>query len=274
MNLHQFLICLAIALAGLGLFQQPSNKARKVALLLFWLGSGMGIYFVTEQVGWAIFVLLAWILLPLTEILFVLRKLRVPQERQLRDAAPPTTEFPMLRDITREYEALGFKKVDDCDLTPHFHETHYRLFHHPTEAAHGVIGFISQGEIGFSFHAFFSEQSNGKIWLTWDYPLTYGLKTPPNIAIYRVSESETIELLWQEHQAFLKANGVHESELLPAPALEEVRAPLSRLLKAQLEFNVQEGILLPEVSQEIQHLRYSWRGIWYVTRQMVRDLVR
>ncbi len=274
MNLHEFLICLALTLAGMGLFRQPSNKARKLALLLFWIGSGIGIYFLTGNIGWGILTLLLWIMVPLTEILVVLRKLRVPPDRQLRDASPPIAEFPTLREITREYEDLGFEKVDDCDLTPHFHETYYRLFHHPKFPAHGVIGFISQGEVGFSFHCFFSEEANGKLWLTWDYPLTYGLKTPPHIAIYRQTETQSIEELWGEHQAFLKINGLLESNLLRTSSVEEVRGRLSRLLKVQLEFNVQEGILFPEISKDLPHLRYSWRGIWFVTRQMIRDLVR
>ncbi|MES2308885.1 MAG: hypothetical protein V4507_08500 [Verrucomicrobiota bacterium] len=273
MSLPEFLICLALALAGMGLFNQPSSQARKWGLIVFWLGSGVGIYFITGKIAWGAFVLLAWILVPLAEMMVVLRKLRLPHEREFRDAVPPITEFPTLREITREYEDLGFKKVDDCDLTPHFHETYYRLFHHSEHPSHGVIGFISQGEIGFSFHAFFSEQTDGKIWLTWDYPLTYGLKTPPNISIYRLSETETIEELWKEHLAFLEINQVAESSLILTSTAEEIRDRLARSLNRQLEYNIHEGILLPEVAQDLHHLRYSWRGIWFVTRQMARDLL-
>ncbi len=274
MNLHELLICLALLFAGMGLFKQPSIKARKLSLILFWLGSGIGIYFLTGKIGWSIFVLLGWILIPLAEILILLRKLRVPHDRQLRDALPPTAEFPTLREITREYEELGFQKVDDCDLAPHFHETYYRLFHHPQFHAYGVIGLISQGEMGFSFHCFFSEEPSGKLWLTWDYPLTYGLKIPPLIAIYRTSETDSIAELWQDHQSFLKINEVDESSLLKTSTVAEIRERLSRLFKIQLDFNVQEGILFPEISEDLNHLRYSWRGIWFVTRQMIRDLVR
>lgn len=273
MQIHELLICIAFALLGLGLFKRTHLKARKIGLLILWLGSGLGVYFLTDTVAWGLVMLLVWILIPLSEIVLVLRKLRLPRKREFQDANPPLENFHVLRDVTMEFQELGFQKVDDCDLTPHFHETYYRLFYHQKHPSHGVIGFISQGEIGFSFNAFFSEQEDGKIWLTWDYPLTYGLKTPPSIQIYRVNDAQDISDLWEQHQEFLKINEVPESQLVMTQTASDVRERLLKSLNGQLDYNIQQGILFPE-GVETPHLRYSWRGIWFVARQMARDIIR
>lgn len=272
MELYELFICLALALLGFALFKQESLRIRKFGLLILWLGSGLGVYFLTDKLVWGLAMMMVWIMIPLAEILIVLRKLRLPREREFHSARPPLENFPVLREVTQEFNDLGFNKVDDCDLTPHFHQTYYRLFEHPQNSCHAIIGFISQGEIGFSFHAFLSEEQDGKIWMTWDYPLTYGLKIPPSVRIYRVTDAESIEELWQAHQDFLKINQVAEDQLLRGEGADPVRARLMRALHGQVDYNLQQGILLPEPTSQ-EHLRYSWRGIWFVTRQMFRDVL-
>ncbi len=269
----QILICLAMVLVGFGLFQRPSVSARKIGVLCFWCATGLGVYFLSGEIWLGVAALLAWILLPVSEIVMMLRQLRMPKDRCFRDATPPLEEFPGLRALTQEFEALGFQRADDCDLTPALHEQYYRLFLHPEKQSFGAIGFVSQGGVGFHFTAFFSEEKSGRLWVTWDYPLTYGLKMPPDIALHRVFDSDTVQEVWEEHQAFLEINERKPEELLPAESPRGIRDLMARSLSRQVEYNLSVGILLPE-APATEGLRYSWRGVWYVTRQVVQDLVR
>lgn len=246
---------------------------RKLGLLFFWSASGTGIAFVTGHWWMGVAAMVIWILFPISEIIFVLRRLQVPRMRVLKEALPPIDEFPGLRDLSTEMESLGFIKVDECDLTPSVHEQYYRLFAHPTEPIHASIGFISHDGIGFHFIEFSSEEKSGRLWVTWDYPLTYGLKTPPQVALHRALHCQTLADLYHEHLAFLEINGVQKADLVQVTDAAGVRARLEKTLEQQLEYNVKLGILAPEPTSD-RIFRYSWRGTFYVTFQVIRDLVR
>lgn len=268
-----FYLSVALALIGLGLFQFRSLTARKSALLCLWLASGGIVWALTSLLWVGLLALALWVMFPLSEMIFVLRRLRLPRRRTLDSAHPPFEDFPELRELTTEMEALGFQKVDDCALTPSAQEQFYRLFVHPTDPIHAFIGFISHGSIGFHFVAFSSEDRSGDQWVTWDYPLSYGLMMPPQVMLYRVREAETVADLHQAHRDFLSANNMIDGHLISTPDASAVRQQIEKTMSNQFEYNLQTGILRAETHDE-ESFRYSWRGAFYVASQVMRDLVR
>jgi hypothetical protein len=268
----QFYLGLALAVAGLGLLQFRSLALRKLALISFWLASGGAVWGLTTQWWLGATALLAWVLLPMSEMIFVIRRLRLPRHRSLSTALPPLDDFPELRALTTEVEALGFRKVDDCKLSPANQEQYYRLFVHPTEPIHAFIGLISNGAIGFHFVAFSSEDLTGDQWVTWDYPLSYGLVMPPQLMLHRALHVENAAQLLEEHRAFLAINGLRSTDLMPTPDAAAVRAQIEKTMSSQLEYNLSIGILAPE-NEGAESFRYSWRGFVFVVTQVVRDFV-
>ena len=271
---HFFLGCsLALGLLGGSLLQFRTGTARKGALACFWLSTG-GMAWALSGAAWAGLLTLAlWIVFPLSEIVFVLRRLRIPRERLLDESSPPTDEFPELRPITHELQDLGFRKVEDCNLNPPVQEQFFRLFGHESGLHHGVIGFVSDHGVGFDFVAFSSEDRQGRQWTTWDYPMSYGLKVPPQLLLHRALHCETAAELFAEHLELLHLNGVADADLLPGSDAAAVRARLEGSLARQLHYNVKVGILSPREERE-DGFRYSWRGTFFVASEVVRDLVR
>jgi hypothetical protein len=269
----QFLVCGGLVLLGTGLFQWDAVALRKLGVLCYWAASGLAIWFLTHQ-WWAGLVALAvWVIFPVSEVVLVLRKLRVARDRALTQSKPPLEEFPDLRFLTQELEDLGFIKVDDCDVKPSMHEQFYRLFAHASRPVHAAVGFISHQGVGFHFLSLTSEQKDGRLWVTWNYPLTFGLKMPPNLALYRALQCETPEELLEAHDEFLQLNGRSDEDMVENGDGASVRARLEKTMERQLDYNIQQGILAPGQEQEAS-FRYSWRGTLYVTGQVMRDLVR
>lgn len=274
MDLRQFLGCFALLLGGLSLLQMEAISFRKIGMGMIWLASGLAAYFLTNSILLAGTMLLAWIFFPIWEIVFVLRKLRVPRHRELADARPPREEFEELSDITHALVELGFQNVDECRLKPSQHEQYYRIFAREDGLTQGTVGYIAQGAIGFHFIAFTSNGRDGRRWVTWDYPLTYGLVMPPNIAVFRALHCQDASELYEAHLAFLEVNEVKPEDLAPGErTAEAARAQLEETLNQQIEYNISRGYLSPATEKDKESFCYSWRGTLYVAGQVLRDLL-
>jgi hypothetical protein len=274
MNLQQLVGCLALFLGGLYLLQLNSIMCRKIGMALIWLASGLAAYFFTGSVVLAMAMLLMWIFFPIWEMVFVLRQLRVPRHRELSDARAPRDEFEELADISHALDELSFRQLDECRLRPAQHEQYYRIFVRDDGLCQATVGYIAQGPIGFHFIAFTSYGKDGRRWMTWDYPLTYGLVMPPNTAVYRALHCQDVAALCQAHYDFLEINEIKSEDLAPGEqTAEAARARLEQALNQQVEYNISQGYLAPAAGADEENFCYSWRGTLYVAGQVLRDLL-
>jgi len=274
MDLQELLGSLVLMLGGLFLLQQNSITFRKFGMALIWLASGLATYFVTGSVPLAFAMLAAWIFFPLWEMVFVLRQLRVPRHRELADARAPRDDFEELSEMTQALVEAGFEDLDECRLRPAQHEQYYRIFVQNDGLTQATIGYIAHGPIGFHFVAFTSNGKDGRHWVTWDYPLTYGLIMPPNIAVYRCLSCQDVPELYQAHLDFLEINEVRPADLAQCERTREAaRARLEETLNQQIEYNISQGYLSPVTEKDAENFCYSWRGTLYVAGQVLRDLL-
>jgi hypothetical protein len=274
MDLRELAACFVLLLAGLSLLQLDSISYRKLGMFLIWLASGLCAYFLSGSLLLGGAMLAAWIFFPLWEIVFVLRQLRMPRHRELADARAPRDEFEELAEMSQALVDVGFEQLDECRLRPAEHEQYYRIFFREDGQTQATIGYIAQGAIGFHFVAFTANGKDGRRWVTWDYPLTYGLVMPPTTAVYRALHCQDVTELYQAHLDFLEANGVRPDDLLagentPAAA----RGRLEEMLNQQIEYNISRGYLSPARDQNQENFAYSWRGTLYVASQVLRDLL-
>lgn len=270
---HTLSVFTCFVLCGVLLINVRAPWTFKLGMMMFWLGSGYLVYGLSNNsIPAGLVALLAWVFVPAYEIIFILRRLRVPKVRELTDARAPEDDYDEIAEISEELLQLGFVQVDECRLNPSPHPHYYRLFVGREGAVHATIGHVSQDAIGFQFIAFSSQSHDGRRWVTWDYPLAYGLVMPPEIAVYRVLTAESLEDLLQAHLAFLEANEISEDQIITTDTSREaVRARLEKTLSRQIEYNVSHGFLAAD-PQEGDNFRYSWRGTWFVATQVIRDI--
>jgi hypothetical protein len=274
MDMRELTGCFVLLLAGLSLLQLDSITYRKIGMALIWLASGLGAYFLSGSIVLGCTMLAAWIFFPLWEMVFVLRQLRVPRHRELADARAPRDEFEELAEITEGLVEAGFEQLDECRLRPAEHEQYYRIFVREDGLTQATIGYIAQGPIGFHFVAFTSNGKDERRWVTWDYPLTYGLVMPPTTAVYRALHCQDVTELYQAHLDFLEANEVRPDDLVAGERTSEAaRGRLEETLNQQIEYNISRGFLSPVVGQDEESFAYSWRGTLYVAGQVLRDLL-
>ena len=274
MDLPKLLGCFVLLLAGLSLLQFDRITYRKIGMALIWLASGLFVFTLSKSIPLACAMLAAWIFFPLWEMVFVLRQLRVPRHRELTDARAPRDEFDELDGMTHALIDAGFEQLDECRLRPVEHEQYYRIFVREDGLTQATLGYIAQGSIGFHFIAFTSNGKDGRRWVTWDYPLTYGLVMPPTTAVYRALHCQDIADLYQAHLDFLEINRVPPDDLLAGERTKEAaRARLEETLNQQIEYNISRGYLAPVKGPNEESFCYSWRGTLYVAGQVLRDLI-
>jgi hypothetical protein len=274
MNAQQVSGCAVLLLAGLCLMNLSAPIWRKLGMGLIWLASALCAYFFTGSVAIAILMMVVWVFVPVWEMVFVLRQLRVPRHRGLADAHPPRDASGELEEVSAELREAGFEKLDECKLNPSDHEQYFRIFDRADGRVQATIGYISQGAVGFHFLAFASHGLDDRRWVTWDYPLTYGLSMPPNFALFRALHCDTAADLYQAHLDFLAANDLKETDLVVSEKTPQAaRERLEQALNQQIEHNISRGYLAPTTASDAENFSYSWRGTLYVAGQILRDML-
>ena len=210
-----------------------------------------------------------WFLLPWLEILTRVRRLRLPLDRQLEKCPPPpSSRFPDFSALSDEMETIGFEYVDDVDWKHDDSRHFYRLFYNPEKRASASICLLEQDKFCFFYVTFTSRAADGRVFMTWNYPFSYGMHLLPQTVMNTVDEELSLEELALSHIDFLSKQNDLELLILEAPSL---RADIERELRTQLEHNIARGILVRDKNEMI---RYSVRGMFFLWGQFLREFVR
>jgi len=211
--------------------------------------------------------LLLWFLVPAVQALWLSRQLRFSRRRRLVAGAIDYEEFPEINRVSRDVRGEGFKVLGDYWLKPSPFEQGYRLFVHGEEPILAAAAVVRQGGLAMHYHILLTWDGEGRAWLTWDYPLAYGLAMPPEFQVHRCLEAEGWPELLAQHREFLVLNGVEAAGC--RGGLEDVRE-FDRVLQAVLRHNLRAGILCRQEGDEVA---YNWRGSLMVGWQVVREMV-
>ena len=210
-----------------------------------------------------------WFLLPWLEILTRVRRLRLPLHRPLEKCPPPpSSRFPDFSTLSDEMEEMGFEYADDVDWnhddTRHF----YRLFYNPEKHISASISLLEQDRFSFFYVTFTSRATDGRVFMTWNYPFSYGMHLLPKTVLNKVDEDLDVEELALSHMEFVGHQGV--LELVPMDAAG-LRMDIEKDLRRQLEHNIARGILVRDKNEMI---RYSVRGMFFLWGEFLREFVR
>jgi hypothetical protein len=268
----KFLFIFGVAALSLSLRSFPHPALRKTgavgilvtSYLTGWLLSGG-----YELVG--VFCASTWLLLPWLEILTRIRKLTLPLEKNLRHRTPPNSDvFPALNEITTEIEGEGFEHVEDAGWDWEDYAQFFRLFYRSADRTQSAICLIDQNDVAFYYLSISSRAKDGTIWTTWNYPFSYSLKLVPQWRVNRIRGDQTFLQIYESHKQFLNLNRVRLDDLEDLDS-EKIQVEIQKDLRAQVAHNIATGILTQNAAGEI---RYSWRGMFFIWFQFLRDLVR
>lgn len=208
-----------------------------------------------------------WFIIPAVQALVFSRGIRFSPERHLVHGPIDLEEFPEVNGLTRDLRGEGFVSTGDHWLRPSPFEQGYRLFRHKEDAIDAALAVVRQGSVSLSYLILVSRDANGQYWITWNYPLAYGMRMPPEVFIHRFPEAESFAELLEQHREFLRVNGVTPE--FPGESRPEER--FEAFFESVLEHNRQIGLL-----QETDNgsLAYSWKGSVFIGWQVFCQAVR
>ena len=247
--------------------------------LVFRLGT-FGVVVTSFLAGWllggsvflGIVLAVSWLFLPWLEILTRVRHLRLPIDRTLTPRTPPNRNtFPGFDEITAEIEEEGFEQAEDIGWDHEDNRHFYRVFTKPGHKIQASICLAEQQDMAFYYLSVTSHAADGRVFMTWNYPFSYGLKLPPQLILHRFefAQQSFAEML-TAHRQFLATQKVEDSALLEQ-APEDIVHTMQSEMKAQITHNISVGLL----ERDGEHfIRYTKRGMFYLWFQFLRDLVR
>lgn len=268
----EIFIVLGVVVLSVALRSFRIRFVRKLGALGILAATFLFFFFLTGSIAAGVGGLLLWFLLPWVELLTRIRRLRLPLEKVLERRSPPgASRFPELTELTNEIEAEEFEYVADTGWEWDGTNQFYRLFYHPKMRESAAICLTEQEGIAWVYLYVTSRHERGDTFRTSNVPFSSPMKMAPEVRFHQAPFADSFDNLLLEHRIWLGAFGYEESDML-----EEDPDTLAGLIEAetgrQIRHNIEEGLIEPAESAET--VRYSWRGLFYLYFQLVKDMVR
>ncbi len=270
--MFEFLIVAGVAVFALACRTFVHPLLRKLGNLGVLAASFLAAYFLGgSSIAWGLVGAASWFFLPWLELLTRIRHLRLPLDKKLRHRHPPSADtFPLLREFTGEVEDEGFTYVEDSGWDWEETKQFVRVFYNPGERAQAAIYLNEQNNIAFAYLSVSSRGKDGKVWMTWNYPFAYAMKFSPDLQVNRVMNARSFMELLDCHHSFLLRNGLLNEDLREQNP-EALQEDMEKDLRTQINHNLDQGLI--RLSGQ-GTFRYSWRGLFYLWFQFLKDMVR
>lgn len=260
-------VTLSLALRS---YRQPVLHRAGTFGLLFGVSFLVGWLFL-GSVWMGVLLASTWLLVPWLEILTRARRLRLPLVRELRRRTAPDFEtFPTLRELTHEIEGADFEQVEDLGWDHEEQRQFFRVFYQPRSGTEAVVCLVEQSGIAFFYLGITSRAKDGRTYVTWNYPFSYGLQLDPALLLNRAGGETDFQQMLADHRHFLDRQRVGVDAIL-AHEPEALGAQMESDMRRQIDHNLRCGVLKRDGANFI---RYSARGLLFLWFQFLRDLVR
>ncbi len=269
----QLFIFLGVVTLALALRSFAHPVLRKAGAITILVASYLAGWFLTGSHITGVAGVLMWFLLPWVELLTRIRKLRLPLRKSLQRQTPPNSRrFPHLNEFTDEVEAEGFEYVEDTGWEWDDLRQFFRIFYHDEEKTETAICLSEQQGISFVYVSLTSRTSDGRTYRTWNFPFSHTLKIAPEIRVNRVIGADSFEKLLAEHRDFLERLGVAVADLAEDTP-EALPGRMETETQLQIRHNIDRGLIAPD-HEDPETVRYSWRGLFFLYGQLVKDMVK
>lgn len=245
---------------------------RKLGALGILGATFLAFYFFTDSIAAGIVGVLLWFLLPWVELLTRIRRLRLPVGKTLEREAPPGhSRFPELGELTDEIEAEGFEYVADTGWDWDGMHQFYRIFYHAGNREQAAICLTEQDGMSWVALTLTSRHPRGMTYRTTNLPFSSPMKTAPELSLRQAPECDSFTALLEVHRYWMDALA-----FVPEDFVAEDPAQLTTLIEQetgrQIKHNLDSGLIKPGETNGT--FRYSWRGLFYLYCQLVKDMVR
>ena len=266
------LIILGVVILSFALRTVQLPIVRKAGALGFLVATFLTGYFISGKIWVGILSMLLWFLVPWIELLTRTRKLRLPVNRTLKKVGPPGSQrFPELGSMTDEIEEEEFEYVSDTGWEWEETNQFFRFFYHQKNRVQAAICFTEQPAFSWACISLTSRHNDGRIFRSTNLPFNNPMKSAPDVIVRRNWTATTFADFVYDHQEWLTALGCEEEDFLvqdPEETIEQVE----RETGSQITHNVESGIIA--LCEKADTWRYSWRGLWYVYLQVLKDVVK
>ena len=252
----------------------PVVLLQRLGTLTILGGSYLGGWKLTHSHAVSALFASSWLVLPWLEILTQIRRISLPIQRKLRRKTS-SVSTPELESLDSQIAHAGFEHLEDCGWEEGNESHFYRVYYHPAQRTQAALCLIDQNGFAFWYLSLCSRSSNGASWTTSNYPFPSSLKIQPLCKLQLVRNapddfSELFPMLLEKHTEFLRLSKVQTAQLLEV-APDQVQDLLQSDLETQIRHNLESGLLREAGSGEV---RYSWRGMFFIWVQTLREFVR
>lgn len=270
--MKEILIVIAIIVFGFALRSCKTSQLRKLGALIMLIASGLCFYFISGSIITGVLAALAWFLLPWVELLTRVRKLRMPLKNQLKGGFTiKTGNFGDAPKYARVLENNGFEHIETCGWNIGGMDQVYQLYWNAETKSVANLSLCEQSLITFSYLSISSKDITNGIWRTTNFPFSPTLKPRPDIHWNQIScAHDCANKLINHHNNFLSKQGFMDNDLcIPDP--DQLKREIEDELQSQIQHNLEYGII--ETTDD-DHFRYTLRGLFYLWKQFVKDMVR
>lgn len=263
---------IAIIIFGYALRSCKTVVLRKLGALVMLLASGLCFYFLCESVLAGILAMGAWFFLPWIELLTRIRNQRMPLENKLRQRTSNNLDaFPNAQQYIDTLERSGYEHISNCGWNLGGVDQLYQLYWNAESRSVASLCLCEQASATFSYVTVTSRDIANGIWRTTNFPFSPTLKPSPSVHWNQIScVNECVEKLLQQHGSFLHKQGFVDDDLsIPDP--DQLEQELEHELQRQIDHNLKQGII---TTHGDDHFRYTIRGLFYLWRQCIRDMIR
>jgi hypothetical protein len=270
--MRETLIVIGLVILAVALRTAHSKGPRKLGALTFLAASYLLFYYPSRSVPVGLMGVILWFFLPWIELLSRIRSMRLPIENRLTQRPIPSPAFfPNATEAAAAMEEAGFEHVSDCGWEWDGMRQYFRLFWHPEERAVAAVCLCEQSDVAFAFISITSQDSDGRIWRTTNFPFAPTLQCPPDVRWNHVPCGRNcFHQILRDHRGYLERSNITASQLrMPDP--EKIESTIETEMRKQVDHNLASGII--QLTGD-GHFQYSKRGLFFLWGQFIKDMVR
>lgn len=270
--MSELFIILGVLAFSFGLRSFRIKILRKLGAIGILAATFLAFYLPTQSVFAGFGGLLMWFLLPWVELLTRIRQLRLPVDKALEKTAPPnSSRFPALSEMTDEVENEGFEYVSDNGWEWDGMNQFFRIFYHAERREQAAICFTEQEGIAWGCLTVTSRHPNGTTYRTTNMPFSNPMKNAPDVILRQEPEAESFSSLLTEHELWMSGLAFESEDFIDENP-ENLTALIEKETGRQIKFNLEAGLI--RLAEKAGTFRYSWRGLFYLYFQLVKDMVK
>lgn len=268
----QLLIILGVVVLSFALRSFRVRFLGKLGAIGLLVATFLAFYFFTGSIVAGFGGVILWFLLPWVELLTRVRNMRLPMSRELERQAPPGhSRFPAFAEMTDEVENEDFEYISDSGWEWDGMNQFYRLFHNLEYREQAAICLTEQQDVSWACFSLTTRANDGRVFRTTNLPFSNPLKSAPQVILRQEPEVENFDELVIIHREWMLGMAMEPGDLAPQDP-DDFASSIEEETDQQIEYNIELGLIRPAESGE--KIRYSWKGLFYLYFQLVKDMVK